>query len=68
MRRDKEALSLVLMEPVCSWTPLGSPSFWVEGSLPTLLLTPPSLADTTKVLGLVVRDILAGDFAKVLQV
>lgn len=41
MRRDKEALSLVLMEPVCSWTPLGSPSFWVEGSLPTLLLTPP---------------------------
>lgn len=40
-RRDKEALSLSLTQPACSWTPLGSPLVWVVGSLPTLLPTSP---------------------------
>lgn len=48
------------MEPVCSLTPLGSPCVWVVGSLPPLLLTPPSQADTTKGLGWAVGETLAG--------
>lgn len=66
MRGDKEPLSALLSEPVCSWSPLGSLGVWMVGFLPTWLPTPPGQADTTKVLGLVVGETLAAASERVL--